>query len=441
MQDKIETKKDINCALYTRVSTDGQADIEFNSCEAQEQKLKSFIDSQENFRLFKSYSDPGYSGANLDRPGLSQLLHDVQSGNIDIILTYKIDRLTRSPKDFYQLIEIFEHHNASYISITERFDTSTPSGRLLRNIMLTFAQFERELTSERIRDKIHQKAIKGLPNGGCTTFGYYRKDKNLVIHEENAKIVKMIFDLYISTNSSHKIRDILREKKIFNKKGNPYTNSFVQELLRNPVLTGKIRHAGKLYPAQYPSIISEELFNHVQTLHKKGYKKSRLHKTLPYVGLIKCDECGSFMTPCFTNKYSKKGLTKYYYYRCSKLSHYPKSICSTRQISADRFHNIIFTNFKRLSMDNDYLKNFVFSLKFLDKAPHNGGFEPDETYKDLTAEKLQNSLNHFLKEYARRKGFDQSLAVSHSIKKIIYSKKKISVELFYNRSSDDDFAR
>ena len=131
----------VKCAIYTRVSTDSQAEVNFNSCEAQEEKIKSFINSQENLLVYKVYSDPGFSGASLERPGLAQMLRDIQENRFDLAIVYKIDRLTRSPKDFYALIEIFEKHKVDFISVTERFDTSTPSGRLLRNIMLTFAQF------------------------------------------------------------------------------------------------------------------------------------------------------------------------------------------------------------------------------------------------------------------------------------------------------------
>ena len=148
----------MKAALYTRISTDSQAEVEFNSCETQEIKIRSFISSQSDIEVFKAYSDQGYSGASIDRPSLQEMLIDIQNGNIDLVISYKIDRLTRSPKDFYQLIELFEKHNVSFISVTERFDTSTPSGRLLRNIMLTFAQFERELISERIRDKMAERA-------------------------------------------------------------------------------------------------------------------------------------------------------------------------------------------------------------------------------------------------------------------------------------------
>ena len=170
----------MRCAIYTRVSTDNQVEVEYNSCESQMEKIQSFIDSQEKMEVFKVYSDPGFTGANIDRPGLQEMLRDTNENKIDMVIVYKMDRLTRSPKDFYQLIELFETYNVGFISVTERFDTSTPSGRLLRNIMLTFAQFERELASERVRDKMLQRANKGMWNGGSTPFGYKTETKNLL---------------------------------------------------------------------------------------------------------------------------------------------------------------------------------------------------------------------------------------------------------------------
>src|SRR3989344_2285730 len=151
-----------NCAIYTRVSTDIQAEQEFSSCEAQEEKIRSFLNSQNDWRVFKVYTDAGYTGANIARPALQELLSDLKKEKRDVVLVYKIDRLTRSPKDFYQLIEFFEQSKIDFISITERFDTSTPAGRLLRNIMLTFSQFERELTSEKTKDKMLERSRKGM---------------------------------------------------------------------------------------------------------------------------------------------------------------------------------------------------------------------------------------------------------------------------------------
>ena len=190
-----------NCAIYTRVSTDMQAEKEFSSCESQEEKIRSFIKSQNNWQVFKVYSDAGYTGANTNRPALQELLSDLKKEKIDIVLVYKIDRLTRSPKDFYQLIEFFEQSKIDFISITERFDTSTPAGRLLRNIMLTFAQFERELTSERTKDKMLERAKKGMCNGGFTPYGYTRQNKKLIPQTKETKIIKSIFlQLSISKN-------------------------------------------------------------------------------------------------------------------------------------------------------------------------------------------------------------------------------------------------
>src|SRR3989338_4778377 len=145
------------CAIYSRVSTSMQNEAEYSSCEAQKDRIMSYIKSQEDLEFTKEYSDPAFSGKDLERPALQELFKDITQKKIDVVLTYKIDRFTRSLKDFYSVIEFFEKYNVAYISVTERFDTSSPSGRLLRNIMLTFAQFEREMTSERIRHKFEQR--------------------------------------------------------------------------------------------------------------------------------------------------------------------------------------------------------------------------------------------------------------------------------------------
>jgi len=177
------------CAIYTRVSTSMQAELEYSSCDAQKDRIHSYIKSQEDLEFFKEYSDPGYSGGHLERPALKALLRDIEDQKVDEVLTYKIDRLTRSSKDFYALIEFFEKYGVSYVSVTERFDTSSPSGRLLRNIMLTFAQFEREMTSERIKDKLEQKALRGLWNGNLTPLGYTKVDKKLIVDEILSNVV------------------------------------------------------------------------------------------------------------------------------------------------------------------------------------------------------------------------------------------------------------
>ncbi|MBL0350677.1 MAG: recombinase family protein [Elusimicrobia bacterium] len=235
------------CAIYTRVSTDMQAEVEYNSCEAQEDRIRAFMASQEGFEVFKVYSDPGYPGP-YNRPALQQLVGDVRAGEIDLVITYKIDRLTRSPRDFYQLIEFLEGHQASFISVTERFDTSTPSGRLLRNIMLTFAQFERELASERVKDKVIQRVHRGLYHGGHPPFGYRAENGALVLDPPRDVVVKRIFETYSETRSLQAAMKYLKKENILSRKGKPFCDSAIWYTLQKEVYTGKVVHKGKAYP-------------------------------------------------------------------------------------------------------------------------------------------------------------------------------------------------
>jgi DNA invertase Pin-like site-specific DNA recombinase len=234
-----------NCVIYSRVSTDMQAEKEFSSCEAPEEKIKSFIASQNNWQVFKVYSEPGYSGVNTNRPALPELLQDLKKEKIDIVLVYKIDRLTRSPKDFYQLIEFFEQSKIDFISITERFDTSTAASRLLRNIMLTFAQFERELTSERTKDKMLEKAKKEMWNGGTPPFGYKRENTKLILCPEEAKEIKSIFEKYLETKSLAKVYQFLKENNIKNRSGKNFSITNIAHILRNLVYAGKIKYSSQ----------------------------------------------------------------------------------------------------------------------------------------------------------------------------------------------------
>jgi len=354
----------LKCAIYTRVSTDNQAEVDFNSCASQEEKIYSFIKSQENMEVFKVYSDPGFTGANTNRPALIKMLQDIKQNKINVVISYKIDRLTRSPKDFYQLIELFEKYNVNFISVTERFDTSTPSGRLLQNIMLTFSQFERELTSERTKDKMLQRAQKGMWNGGIVPFGYKAVDKKLVIDKKRAEIVRDIYDSYIVNKSVVKISSKLLTDNIKDSKGLTLSKSRIYNILRNPVYTGKIKYDGKLLKGNHKPIISEDLFNIAQKIHKKRVKKLHLYKKYSLAGLIKCKECGSYMTPCHTNKKKEMKTKRYYYYRCTSTFKKDWNNCYTRQVNANRVEDYIFKNLKRISRDKYYVDNLIFRLNY-----------------------------------------------------------------------------
>jgi len=427
--NKIKFKQ---CAIYTRVSTDMQAEKEFSSCEAQEEKIKSFIQSQDNWQIFKVYSDAGYTGANTNRPALQELLEDIKQRKIDIILAYKIDRLTRSPKDFYQLIEIFEQNNVSFISITERFDTSTPAGRLLRNIILTFAQFERELTSERTKDKLLERVKKGMWNGGHLPFGYERKDKKLIINKKESEIVRLIFENYLETGSVNEVYDLLKEKNIKNRQGKIFSKPFLTLILRNITYTGKINYAGQIYQGIHQSIISEELFELVQKTHKRRVRKFRIYKYFLLGGLIRCKECGYTMSACFTNKHRNEKLKRYYYYRCTCVNKKGWQACSIKEVSAERIENYILENLERISLDKNYIENLVFKLNHSLNTTSEDGIEPSKVCSKFSIETIISILQSFLFGLATQKGAERNLFAKRFIKEIIYSGKNIEINLFYS---------
>ncbi|MFP4082419.1 MAG: recombinase family protein [Candidatus Aminicenantes bacterium] len=426
----------MNCAIYTRVSTDNQAEKDFSSCEAQEEKIKAFVQSQNNWEVFKVYSDAGYSGANINRPALREIFEDIKQGKINIVLAYKIDRLTRSPKDFYQLIEFFENYKVDFISITERFDTSTPAGRLLRNIMLTFAQFERELASERTKDKMLERAKKGMWNGGLVPYGYKRENKKLIINSKEAEIIRFIYETYVTTGSLFKTYDGLKRQETKDRQDRSFSKGAIHYILRNIVYTGKLNYAGKIYQGIHEPIISAELFNLAQETHKEKIKTLRVYKNFLLSGLITCNDCGSVMTPCYTNKRKEEKLTRYYYYRCTKTFKMDWDSCSVRQVSADRLENYIFANLERISDDKIYLENLIFRLNNDPESGYRSGHELTEECAPPSSQTLQNILKIFLKSLTQQKGIERNLLTKKFIKNILYSKEQIQINLYYSEDSD-----
>jgi len=415
MQDKL------NCAIYTRVSTDNQAEVEFNSCQAQEEKIKSFINSQENLLVYKVYTDAGFSGANLERQALQDMLRDIQENRINIVIVYKIDRLTRSPKDFYALIEIFENYKVDFMSITERFDTSTPSGRLLRNIMLTFAQFERELTSERTKDKLLERAQKGMWNGGGVPFGYKVVDKRLVPEEKKSQKLKQIFAIFAETGSLARTYQLLKEKQIFNDKNLTFSKAHLQSILRNPIYTGKMRFSGRIYQGLHQPLISEDLFNHVQQFHKERFRRLRLYKNYLLAGLVHCTEYNSFMTPAHS---TKKSLKRYYYYRCTKTFKQDWNACSIRHVNADRLEKFVVDNLKRISVDTHYIDSSIFKLNFEALGVHKG-LELSASCSPIDPKTVQENLKNLVSYLEKASKIEQALIMRKYIKDILYSKESI----------------
>ncbi len=414
-----------------------QAEKEFSSCESQEEKIRSFVNSQNNWRVFKVYSDAGYSGATLNRPNIQQLLSDLKKEKIDVVLVYKIDRLTRSPKDFYQLIEFFEQSKIDFISITERFDTSTPAGRLLRNIMFTFAQFERELTSERTRDKMLERAKKGLCSGGFTPYGYTRQNKKLVPQKKEAEIIKSIFEKYLETQSLSAVYKFLKEKGIKSRNGNIFSKTNIAYSLRNVVYMGKIKHNKEIYQGIHEPIISEEIFNLAQKIHKEKVKNFRVYKNFLFGGLVKCETCGSRMTSCFTNKKDNGKLKRYYYYRCTSTVREDWQSCPVKQVSAERLENFCLENLERISVDKNYIENLVFRLNNDLQIPRQVGHELTNSCSKFSTESISDTLKFFLSELKIRKGIERNLFTKRFLENILYSPENIKIHFIFRQNPQD----
>ena len=266
----------LRCAIYTRKSSEEGLEQEFNSLHAQREACEAYITSQkhEGWQVIKTaYDDGGFTGGNMARPALKDLLADISSGKIDVIVVYKVDRLSRSLHDFARMVEVFDKHNVSFVSVTQQFNTSTPMGRLTLNVLLSFAQFEREVTGERIRDKIAASKKKGMWMGGFVPLGYDVKDRKLVVNIREADTIRYIFQCYLDVGCVRLLHENLITKNICSKgRSNSLKYSgekilsrgTLYNLLSNPIYIGQVRHKEAFYPGQHQAIIGQELWDQVQ---------------------------------------------------------------------------------------------------------------------------------------------------------------------------------
>jgi site-specific DNA recombinase len=274
---KTASVEPVRCAIYTRVSTDQGLDQEFNSLDAQYDASSAYIKSQAHagWTLIRSrYDDGGYSGGSTDRPDLQRLLDDIRARKIDVIVVYKVDRLTRSLADFAKLVELFDAHRVSFVSVTQQFNTTTSMGRLTLNVLLSFAQFEREVTSERIRDKIAASKRKGLWVGGPLPLGYDMKDGKVVVVEEEAERVRLIYRRYLELSGVNALVRDLKERNICTKAkllangatrgGILFQRGTLFYLLRNRFYIGEVKYKGDILPGEQPPIMERALFDAVQ---------------------------------------------------------------------------------------------------------------------------------------------------------------------------------
>lgn len=319
------TKK-LRCAIYTRKSTEEGLDQDFNSLQAQRESCAAYVMSQthEGWNALDTfYDDGGFSGGNMERPGLQQLMSDIKAGQIDIVVVYKVDRLTRSLADFAKLVEVFDKHSVSFVSVTQAFNTTSSMGRLTLNVLLSFAQFEREVTAERIRDKFKASKEKGMWMGGRPVLGYDVKDRKLIPNPSEADEARYIYETYLKMGSAMALKMRLDQEGIVSKRwvtqkgkeagGQPFSRGSLYGLLSNPIYVGKIRHKDEIYDGQHEAILDQDLWDKVQALLAANrvvdLNKTRA-KSPSFLASILVHEDGRLFQPSHSNK---NGVKRRYY--------------------------------------------------------------------------------------------------------------------------------
>ena len=417
------------CGLYTRVSSRNQAEADYSSLETQRERLEAYCKSQENYTVYRVYEDGGYSADSLDRPALKEMLRDIREGRLNCVLAYKIDRLTRSVKDFHLLMDLFDRYGVKFVSVTQSFDTQNPMGRLLRNVLLDFAQFEREMTADRTRDKMHQRAQKGLWNGGIVPYGYRAENKRLVINTEEATRVRFIFERFADSPSLSRLREDLHRRGWYTRSNKAWSKTALDQILRNPIYAGHVRFNEQLYKGDHAPIIAENLFQKVQSVRRdRSHGSSRLNRVFLLKGLIHCSECGSWMTPHYTQKRNKDGTThRIPYYRCTKTMHFSNSVCSVKHVNADHVEALVVGKLAELSQNESYLKASVADLND-DLQRKVGPFQQEARRIRRRLDEIEQEIDRYVNALGQGKLSIRRLELQ--IEKLDADKKVLQSELF-----------
>lgn len=368
-RNKRPTSPAIRCAIYTRKSSEEGLELEFNSLDAQRESAEAFIASQQHegwVCLPEHYDDGGFSGGSMERPALNRLLADIAAGKVDCVVVYKVDRLSRSLLDFSRIMETFDKNGASFVSVTQQFNTTHSMGRLTLNILLSFAQFEREIIGERIRDKIAAQRRKGKWAGGVPMLGYDVDRTNpspkLVVNADEATHVRRIFGLYLELGSLLPVVEELARRGWCNKTwktkkgaargGRPFDKCSVYALLTNPIYIGKIKHKTDIFAGEHEPIIDVAVFEKVQTTlqqHGRGHGNHLVNKYGALLkGLLRCRACDQAMVHTFTARGSKR----YRYYTCVKAIKSGWKTCPTKSIPAAEIEAEVVDQIRCLAHDD-----------------------------------------------------------------------------------------
>jgi site-specific DNA recombinase len=354
----------VRCAIYTRKSTEEGLEQEFNSLDAQRESAEAYIKSQQHegwICLPDRYDDGGFTGGNMERPALRRLMADIEAGRIDCVVVYKVDRLSRSLLDFAQLMAKFDKHQIAFVSVTQQFNTTNSMGRLMLNVLLSFAQFEREIISERTRDKIAATRRKGKWCGGLPPLGYDVVDTKLVLNQTEAEQVRAIFELYVQHEGLIGVVQELdargwRTKKWTTKKGTtkggrPYDKNMLYSMLRNMLYLGKLKYKTEIHEGEHEPIISQDVWNRVQhlLLRNGGNGGALIRNRFGAIlkGLLYCRSCQCAMSPSHTTRQNKR----YRYYVCNNAQKRGRHNCSGASLPANEIERFVLDQIRCIGSD------------------------------------------------------------------------------------------
>ena len=382
----------IRCAIYTRKSSEEGLEMEFNSLDAQREACEAFVASQKQegwIVLLDVYDDGGVSGGTLDRPSLQRLIVDIEAGRIDVVVVYKIDRLSRALMDFAKLVEVFDRHSVTFVSVTQQFNTTTSMGRLTLNILLSFAQFEREVTGERIRDKIAASRKKGMWMGGHPPLGYDVVDRKLLVNQEEAALVRHIFERFLHVGSATLLMNELNAAGHTTKSwttrngtlrpGRPFDKGVLYKLLNNRVYLGEAVHKGKSYPGEHQAIIDAPTWDKVRSILSENARRRGNHvrAATPALlkGLIHCASCGRAMTP----SHARKNGRRYRYYVCQSAIKNGHASCPVRSLPAGEIEEAVMVQVRAL------LRSPEMVARTLESVPGDASIPEDDAIQTIAA--------------------------------------------------------
>ncbi len=419
----------VRCAIYTRKSSEEGLDQEFNSLDAQREAGEAYISSQKNEGwtcLPDRYDDGGFSGGSMERPSLERLLRDVEAGKIDCVLVYKVDRLSRSLLDFARIMEAFDRRGVSFVSVTQQFNTTSSMGRLTLNILLSFAQFEREIIGERIRDKIAAQKRRGKWAGGVPVLGYdvdrSGGSPRLVVNAQEAARVREIFQLYLDKGSLQPVVNELARRAWTNKRrvtgkgralgGRRFDKATLHAFLTNPIVSGKIVHKDQIYDGEHEAIVDPAVFDRVQAQLRLNGRTGGVEVRNKYGallrGLLRCKACGGAMTHTFTGRHGRF----YRYYRCVAAIKNGSHVCPAKTLPALEIERVVVDEIRALGQDRGLLERVLAEAQAVVEA-EGATLRRERNELKVELARLDRDLRSFVADEAPTTGVTGLLAHLH----------------------------